>query len=295
MLTRACGYVADGCGDVVFCGDCSGGESCGGSGIANECGGPCKPLTCDDLGVGCGIHGDGCGGSLDCGGCATGEFCGGGGPNACGPLPEAVVCKTKAEACDEAGLDCGWVSDGCGGVVDCGSCPVGTLCGGDGRHNVCGAAPIPDGGSACVPLDETVACAGKDCGEQSDGCGGLIDCGSCAPGSVCGVGGPSLCGVPACTKIPQGTACAGKSCGEVGDGCGGTWSCGTCTGGDTCGGGGTAFQCGKPYTCQAKTCGQLGYECGPAADGCGKLLDCGTCPAPTYCGGGGAGKCGGVR
>ena len=290
-----CGYIADGCGEVVFCGDCQGeGESCGGNGIANKCGGPCVPLTCDDLGVGCGIHGDGCGGSLDCGSCAEGEFCGGGGPNACGPAPVPVECMTKEQACDEAGLDCGWVSDGCGGVVDCGSCPLGTLCGGAGVHNVCGVAPVVDGGSACPALTEAEACAGKDCGQQSDGCGGVIDCGSCPAGSICGVGGPSLCGAPPCTKIPEAVACAGKSCGEVGDGCGGTWNCGSCTGGESCGGGGVPFQCGKPHSCQPKTCAELGFNCGKATDGCGGIIDCGPidCGPGMVCGGDGPNRCG---
>jgi hypothetical protein len=34
-----CGPVADGCGGLVDCGGCIGGNTCGGGGIASKCGG----------------------------------------------------------------------------------------------------------------------------------------------------------------------------------------------------------------------------------------------------------------
>lgn len=81
------------------------------------------------------------------------------------------------------------------------------------------------------------------CGMQSDGCGGLIDCGTCPMGQTCGGGGtPNQCGAPNCTPI----TCqqAGAECGIIGDGCGGTVDCGACPTGQTCGGGGVANHCG---------------------------------------------------
>ncbi len=79
-----CGPIADGCGDLVECGDCPDGEICGGDG-PNQCGmNTCDPRTCEDVGAECGQIGDGCGDSVDCGPCADGETCGGGGiPNQC--------------------------------------------------------------------------------------------------------------------------------------------------------------------------------------------------------------------
>jgi hypothetical protein len=35
---------------------------------------------------------------------------------------------------------------------------------------------------------------GKECGTISDGCGGMVYCGNCAPGDACGAGGvPNVC------------------------------------------------------------------------------------------------------
>jgi hypothetical protein len=63
------------------------------------------------------------------------------------------------------GLDCGPTDDGCGGSLDCGSCPVNETCGGGGTPNVCGG---------CVPK----TCMGEEvyCGTISDGCGNTLDC-----------------------------------------------------------------------------------------------------------------------
>jgi hypothetical protein len=42
------------------------------------------------------------------------------------------------QTCQGAGADCGKIGDGCGGVVDCGACPNGKICGGGGVANKCG-------------------------------------------------------------------------------------------------------------------------------------------------------------
>ncbi len=38
--------------------------------------------------------------------------------------------------------------------------------------------------------------AGANCGPVADGCGGLLSCGTCAPGQTCGAVMPSVCGTP---------------------------------------------------------------------------------------------------
>lgn len=189
-LEAECGYIADGCGKVVSCGDCQEeGESCGGHGIANKCGGACEPFSCEQIGADCGIQGDGCGKTMDCGGCTEeDEFCGGGGPNLCGKGEPSDNCKTKDEACGELGAACGEVGDGCGGVLDCGDCTGGESCGGGGVPFQCGKP------YECIPksCDEL----GYDCGYATDGCNDVIDCGpiDCGPGEVCGGGGDNRCG-----------------------------------------------------------------------------------------------------
>ncbi len=172
---------------------------------------------------------------------------------------------------------------------------------------------IQDGGSAqqssCVP--KTCAQQGFNCGPNGDTCGGEIDCGTCAAGDQCGIGGFSACGNPLVAQdggavcIPKTCAEWGYDCGPAGDGCGNTLNCGpsTCPGTEFCGGGGPG-KCGGDTTktadggpvCTPATCASLGYDCGSAGDGCGgQIGPCGTgtCTDPQFCGGGGANKCGG--
>jgi hypothetical protein len=66
--------------------------------------------------------------------------------------------------CAAQGKNCGPVSDGCGGVLNCGTCTAPQTCGGAGTASVCGTA-VPVGG-ACVPL--TCAGLGVSCGPAAD-------------------------------------------------------------------------------------------------------------------------------
>jgi hypothetical protein len=38
QLSASCGYVADGCGHQLLCGDCTAPDTCGGAGTKNQCG-----------------------------------------------------------------------------------------------------------------------------------------------------------------------------------------------------------------------------------------------------------------
>ncbi|MGZ3473515.1 MAG: tryptophan synthase alpha chain, partial [Polyangiales bacterium] len=74
------GPAGDGCGNIIDCGTCVAPETCGGGGVAGECGKPaCTPTTCATLGYNCGLAADGCGGILDCGTCIAPSVCGGDG------------------------------------------------------------------------------------------------------------------------------------------------------------------------------------------------------------------------
>lgn len=161
-----------------------------------------------------------------------------------------------------------------------------------------GPDPTGDMATGCGLV--TCASLNANCGLIGDGCGGTVDCGSCAAPQTCGGGGTQFqCGGnQACVPLTQTVACSALSanCGEVSDGCGGTITCGTCSGTDTCGGGGTAFQCGSGGggTCTKLTCAAVNATCGTIGDGCGGTVDCGACTvAGQTCGGGGvAGQCG---
>jgi len=147
-LGANCGPVNDGCGGLVECGKCAAPLSCGGGGTPNVCGSGCKPLTCTDLKAECGKQGDGCGGILECGSCVAPATCGGGGPSKCGTVGgDAGPCSTP-KTCADYGANCGYVSNGCGGVIKCGDCVAPDICGGSGKPSVCGRMS----GTGCVNL-----------------------------------------------------------------------------------------------------------------------------------------------
>ncbi|MFO0679219.1 MAG: hypothetical protein U0169_22010 [Polyangiaceae bacterium] len=195
-------------------------------------------------------------------------------------VPDPPSCTKRT--CGQQNANCGTVSDGCGGTLDCGTCTAPQTCGGAGTPNQCG-------GTGCVK--RSCSEAGATCGQVADGCGGLIDCGPCNAPQTCGGGGtPNQCGNPSCT--PKTCAELGVNCGPAGDGCGGLiLTCGDCTGSEACGGGGSPGVCGNA-ACTALTCMQQGADCGPVANGCGGITQCGPCPPGQVCGGGGPSKCG---
>ncbi len=199
---------------------------------------------------------------------------------ACPAPPSTPQCVPAT--CKTLGYTCGPAGDGCGGLLDCGTCTGCEVCGGGGKPSVCG-------GSCCQPT--SCSAQGLSCGPAGDGCGNTLNCGNCVEGQTCGGGGVSgKCGSSG-TCTPETCTQEGFNCGPAGDGCGGLLACGTCPAGETCGGGGKSGVCGKP-ACVPQTCSSLGLNCGPAGDGCGGNLDCGTCPSGAVCGGGGTpGQC----
>src|SRR5208283_1447358 len=126
--------------------------------------------------------------------------------------------------------NCGPVADGCGGTVQCippgdgsASCPAGQSCGGGGTPSVCG------GGPACVPKTCADPSIASLCGQQADGCGGVVaaPCVTCTGVQTCGGGGvANQCGgTAACVALTQAQACAlpdggAMNCGGMADGCG---------------------------------------------------------------------------
>jgi hypothetical protein len=115
--------------------------------------------------------------------------------------------------CEKAKANCGDITDGCGGVLNCDTLggggpfgcpfdhfkdriycygdpphcvsllvPVFQQCDGTGTANVCGFGSDP-------PPPTTCAAQQKNCGFISNGVDGVIDCGTCADGEACGGGG----------------------------------------------------------------------------------------------------------
>ena|GEM_PF-3462468 len=219
-----CGTVIDSCGNTVNCGTCTlTGESCGAGGTPNVCApGTCTPLTdavaC--LGMACGNATDGCGGLVVCGTCAPGKMC----DSSFMCVDDTTICTPNT--CTDLGLNCGTVDDGCGTTLNCGTCTVaGESCGAGGTANIC--AP-----GTCTPFNVTNACddVNLNCGNVTDGCSALIDCGTCALGQTCT---DNVCtGTGTCT--PSTCADLNAVCGGIGDGCGTTLNCGACSGNATC-------------------------------------------------------------
>ena len=147
-----------------------------------------------------------------------------------------------------------------------------------------------DGTTADGCTSKTCLKVGAGCGIVDDGCGGTLDCGTCAAPDICGGAGvENQCGctVKSCSQL-------GANCGDVDTGCG-IVSCGDCSSPNTCGGGGVDNQCGcscslpnAQTTCTAGSCQIEACETGWAdcdgndANGCethveDEVDNCGVC------------------
>jgi hypothetical protein len=184
-----CGPAGDGCGNAIDCGQCVAPQTCGGGGVSSQCGAPspggsCTPVTCAQQSIACGPASDGCGNAIDCGQCVAPLTCGGGGvAGQCGSGDAGAHCIPQT--CGSQNIECGPAGDGCGGLLQCGTCPPSSVCGGGGLPGVCG----PPGN--CAPT--TCAALDIECGPSGDGCGNVVDCGQCQAGA-CGAGGFGRCG-----------------------------------------------------------------------------------------------------
>lgn len=102
--------------------------------------------------------------------------------------------------------------------------------------------------TSCLVLESVTA----ECGQQPDGCGGFVTCGTCATGQQCasqrcvdvprdagqridaGVLVDAGVAVDAGVCFPTSCTARGAVCGSLSDGCGGTLNCGACGNGASC-------------------------------------------------------------
>lgn len=160
-------------------------------------------------------HGSGSGG--DGQGAAGGT---GGGVGAGGATGGAGTSCNPA-TCASVQASCGYLPDGCGALVSCGSCPAGETCGAGGP-NQCGVGD-------CVPT--TCEAQGAECGPISDGCGRVLACAdTCVLPQVCGQGADAN----HCVEAPATGGTGGVGTG--GAATGGTAAGGTGGGSTTCSG-----------------------------------------------------------
>jgi hypothetical protein len=139
-----------------------------------------------------GVNSAGIGGSPDGGGDSTTPHTDSG----MGPLhkQDGSSGPCTPRTCADLGANCGPQGDGCGSLLQCGTCTGSETCGGGGKPNQCGTgSSAGDGASPCVPTTCTVAKA--SCGPVGDGCGNVLQCGTCTAPEVCGGAGiPYVCG-----------------------------------------------------------------------------------------------------
>ncbi len=183
--------------------------------------GVCTPKTCKELGANCGPQGDGCGSLLQCGSCTGIETCGGAGkPNVCG-IPSADASSTCTPGtCASAHATCGPVGDGCGNLLQCGSCMSPDSCGGGGIPYACGTGGGTGDGGCVAPLSPCPLGSGTTCADLSTS---ASNCGAC--GATCGAGltcVASQC-TPQCTSTTvtcdaaSGQVCVGDHCANACD------------------------------------------------------------------------------
>jgi len=267
-----CGYISDGCGGTVKCGDCAVGKSCGTEGIANRCGPPEPAWQCIVEQRECGATTAMCGGkTVNCGTCTKPDVCNSNGK--CG-----APCTPKLPVQSEV-AECGTFDDGCNGKInkDCPKTPK-------GAKEVC--------------KDDGKCCAAKTCADDyknqcgvglNDGCGSTIDCNVCGATGVCSAKATAVTGT--CCQKHDCSFYPGQ-CGTLDDGCGGTISCGC--GSQTCkkASGAVAGTCCDLPVCNGQCNTTLNNTCGskacPATScGSGKACDTtsNTCCALPVCNG----------
>ena len=92
------------------------------------------------------------------------------------------------------------VTDGAAGAMPGGASGEGS---GEGVAGEAGGA-----GEACQPVATSLACHERSCGTASDGCGGLVECGTCDQASL-------FCNdLGHCQPLPE-CDCDGKECGRL--------------------------------------------------------------------------------
>jgi hypothetical protein len=243
---EACGEPGQVCQATGACActatSCTAPQTCGGSGVAGECG--CTPNSCAQTNATCGVVSDGCGGQIDCGTCATGStrpLCVNNVCTGCSsgnPCP-AGGCCTRNGACIENGAAC---NDGSacttGDTCQNGTCTgTSVACNSPGEcQRIPGTCDATSGQCTYPTAADGTRCGNKCTQACSNGACGAGTAVTCPPAAnACQVAGTcnpatGTCSPP--TNKAAGTSCASTMpCGE----CDGEGACVGCTGTDCCG------------------------------------------------------------
>jgi hypothetical protein len=272
-LGKVCGTTKNSCGQTISCTPftCTDPtQECDPD--TNQCV-MCEAASCADLGYECGTAWLGCGpqsNTTDCGACPSDKNCNdalhvcepktGG---TCGGMTPKQMCDAAAA---NSGVQCGVITNGCGGLIDCTSvdpayvCRAGTFCGGAGVPNQCAPAEPP---TECFV-------AGYNCGTLMSACGGTVNCGTCDASKmeVCNLAAGSTAGTcgPACS-LPQKTCAAdyaGKCGKQLDNNCWPKLDCNCASGVCSTSVSGMTGTCGAVKMCSDYTSGAANQPCSTA-------------------------------
>jgi hypothetical protein len=120
------------------------------------------------------------------------EICGGSWANSIySTMSNACVPTT----CTAQGKNCGAISDGCGGTLECGNCTPPNTCGGSGTPNVCGTSSGTTYSTSFPLTENPISESGRWVGGQAAG-GNLWGNVQTTPGFAFGVSNPTQFGDP---------------------------------------------------------------------------------------------------
>lgn len=266
--------------------------TCKGEGVpcANDsqcCGGQCKSGACAGCPGTTEYCSDGCAdvqtNNQHCGSCETacpaGQRCVNG---LCGcdatscPLGccAGTTCKRgdSASACGDNGASCAICQSGDTCADGTCACASGMICTGSG---CCASADqVCDGNDQCCTKQ---TCQAGQCGHPSDGCGGTLDCGTCASSLLC-------CGDACVANDARNCGACGTTCSDPTPDC----KNGACV----C----NATSCGAGKVCCSDVCvANDAAHCGPACAACDQTQRCNgaTCVCDDLACGAGSACCGG--
>lgn len=106
--------------------------------------------------------------------------------NDCNRLGDAGPDGCRVRTCSQANANCGEVDNGCGVMMNCGTCTNGQTCGGGGSPNRCGCQCDPSWCGTLAACNTTITCPNTCTAPQFCGGGGVANRCGCTPAGTVG-------------------------------------------------------------------------------------------------------------
>lgn len=199
--------------------------------------------------------------------------------NCTGRCGDIVTCgnATSCGACTDGNFTCELNQCVCAEppVSACAGVQCGDVFNSCGGSRSCGQCGPDASCSGNICLCAPVTCLQGDCGNKTNACGRWADCGGCSDGNeTCASNNTCVC-----DPVPQ-SYCANKACGSEENSCGSSLSCGSCAAGERC----QTSPSGNTSTCFCPEVKCFFSDCEVKTNDCGNEADCGECPeeSPDY-------------